>query len=269
MQRSATGSDLKFVESLRNASKIAEPNDASLVPLGGKDEQHIWVMPFQYTERSNAARAVGTWVNAPRPPSETDALIGRLSRVRAEGLKNVLTKAFLETYGSTAAHRLSIIEALLESEAISKAQGLRLIGDFVPPTFEKTIVAAAFSYSQPANDDHGPRQASLELHSDGAALMLVTEEELPILGFPHTWSYHFPNAANDSDEITLRLRGWCTSDTVDDESSFELRLMEGGGWRGLVGGPALDAEQWEAVFWSNAFSGDLPRPYAVPPILDC
>lgn len=121
-QRSTSSSDLKFVESLRIANKSAELNGASLASLGGKDEQRVWVMPFQFAEPvNNAARAVGTWVNAPKPPSETDALIGRLSRVRAEGLKNVLTKAFLETYGNTPAHRLSIIEALIESEAIVSA----------------------------------------------------------------------------------------------------------------------------------------------------
>ena len=256
-QRSTSISDLKFVESLL-ANKSAEANDIShLASLGAGDEQRVWVMPLQHAEPvNNAARAVGTWVNAPKPPSETDALIGRLSRVRAEGLKNVLTKAFLETYGSTAAHRLSIIEALIESGAISKTQGLRLIGDFVPPTFEKTVVAAAFSYSEPAKADHGPRRASLELHSDGAAFMMVTEAD-PLLGVPYTWSYHFPNAADDSDEITLRLRGWCASEMATDESCFELSLMEGGGWRGLVGGASLNAEQWEVVFWSN--------PYTSPP----
>ena len=86
--------------------------------------------------------------------------------------------------------------------------------------------------------------------------MMVTEAD-PLLGVPYTWSYHFPNAADDSDEITLRLRGWCASEMATDESCFELSLMEGGGWRGLVGGASLDAEQWEVVFWSN--------PYTSPP----
>ena len=89
--------------------------------------------------------------------------------------------------------------------------------------------------------------------------MIVTEAD-PLLGVPHTWSYRFPNAADDSDEITLRLRGWCTSEMVSDESCFELRLMEGGGWRGQVGGPTPEAEQWEVVFWGNALSSRDPVP---------
>ena len=250
-QRSTASSDLKFVESLSKKNVGGDDGSAASMPYRGGQtvgEQRVWEMPTEEEgPPNNVARAVGTWIDAPPPPSGTNELIGRLSRVRAEGLKNVLIKSFLEMWHSPA-HRLSIIEALIESEAVTKPQGLRLIGDFVPPSFEKTIVAAAFSYSEPAKGGHGPRQASLELHSDGAARLMVSEAD-PTLGTPYTWVYSFPNAAEDSDETTLRLRGMCTSEVMADEVSFELRLMEGGGWRGKVGAPSVDSQQWEVVFW--------------------
>jgi len=240
--RASTQSDRSLVESLGS-----EADDGAEVAALLDSWQELMEPP------RSIARVVGTWVDAPSPPVGTDALVGRLSRVGSSGLKMVLTKAFLESWSSPA-QRLAIIERLMEAEAISKSQGLRLTGEFVPPTFEKTVVSASFTYTEPGNHEHGPRQASLELLSNGGAVLMVTEELYA--GMAWSWAYSCPNAAEESDETTLRLRGTCTSEPVVDEICFEMRLLDGGGWRGKVGGPAWDAKWWEAVFWSNPVTGD-------------
>ena len=186
------------------------------------------------------ARPVGTWVNAPAPIHGTDARVEswlsageNLSKM----LKERQAKAFLAS-ASSDEQKLSTIEAFVEGGVFSKAQGKKLALACGAAALEKILVEAAFEYE--SEEGGTSRTAALELHSDGGAMLSVTQEDKG-KGAPRLWTYKFKDAADDSDDQTLRLRGSCTSDNAEGEAAtfdFELRpVEEGGGWRGLVGGP--------------------------------
>jgi len=199
------------------------------------------------------ARPLGTWVDACPPRKGVDDLIDRLKSFKAKDFKKSAAIAFLEEEPQYAV-RFATLDVLVAEGAVSQALAVKLVatanGDKGDGSehYEKTVVDAGFEAvgkSVEVAGLAGRQLASLELHSDGAALMTVTEGH-------SSWKYVFSSAADESDEHTLRLTGTCTSDNGAGESvTFELEHRDGdGGWSGRVGAPHSrdGAGRWMAIF---------------------
>ena len=237
---------------------LMDPSPTS-APVAEDDSAVIAAIRAQQLRRTHGgrieacARHVGTWIDAPEPmDGSTTRVSGWLNPEQkiSEVLKERQAKAFLAGAASDA-QKLATIEYFVERGAFGRAQGKKLIADLIGQSLEKTVVEAAFECRESDVTAGVHRSAALELHSDGGAALTVTE------GPGQLWIYTFVDAAEESDENTLRLRGTCKlsgdSLAVGETVSFWLEfLSESGGWRGLVGAPDSDPAgiggRWEAEF---------------------
>lgn len=198
------------------------------------------------------ARPVGAWVDPPQPMPGTEArAAGWLDKSQkiSTKLKEMQAKSFLVGAASDA-QRLASIDVFVESGALTASQGEKIAAAVTAQTFEKTTVEAAFECTESDAERDFHKSAALELHSDGGAILNVVDGRRK----PVVWMYAFANAADESDEQTLRLSGTCiSSNAIGEAASFWLEfLSDSGGWRGLVGAPDSDpggiGARWEAEF---------------------